>query len=168
MTWYTVQAAYASYYANTVTVEADTPEQALDRAIEQANDDPLWKSVDHCGDTFVDAFCVGRDADPFHRDAGLPVPPRFTENGEPPLVTLDPQCPHGTLEVTRGTVQFRFLDPTATVTAERSATPPPPQNKPLVTITRRPDGAPDVDVRGGNAIIRVEGWQPRPAPDDGA
>ena len=166
MTWYTVRAACAAYYANTVSVEADTPEQALEKAIEEANDNTMWKSIDHSGDTFVDAFCIGRDADPWDPETRLPVPARFTENGQPPLVTLDSQCPNDTLEVTEGTVRFRFLNPSAAVTSERSAIPHPPRNKPVVTITRRPDGTPDVDVRSGDAIVRVEGWQQQPAPHD--
>lgn len=165
MTWYTVQAAYASYYANTVSVEADTPEQAIEKAIEEANDDPNWKSLDHCGDTFVDAICIGRDADPWNDETGLPVPARFTEASSPPLVTIDPHAPRGTIEVTGGTVRVRFLDTPATVTAEMSDPPPPPHNKPVVTITRRADGPPDIDIRDGKAIVRVAGWQPRPAPD---
>ena len=88
MTWYTVQAANAGYFANTVTVEADTLEEALQRAIEKANDNPGWKSVDHCGATFVDACCIGRDEDPWDDDKSLPVPARFTEKGGPPVVTL--------------------------------------------------------------------------------
>ena len=48
MTHYTVCCGYASHYHNTVTVEADTLDEALEKAIEQAGDDPHWKSVDHC------------------------------------------------------------------------------------------------------------------------
>ena len=54
-----------------------------------ANQDPNWKSVDHCSSTFVDAFCMGRDEDPWDGDKSLPVPARFTERGEPPVVTLN-------------------------------------------------------------------------------
>ena len=65
--------------------------------------------------------------------------------------------------MTRGTVRFRFVDTAATVTTELSDPPPPPQNKPVVTVKRRPDGAPDIMVQGGKAIVRVEGWQQDPA-----
>ena len=40
MTHYTVCCGYASHYHNTVTVEADTLDAALEKAIEQAGDDP--------------------------------------------------------------------------------------------------------------------------------
>ena len=51
---WTVQAGHTARYANTVTVEADTLEEALDNAIEAANEDAAgWKLLDHCGDTFV-------------------------------------------------------------------------------------------------------------------
>ena len=159
MTWFTVQAAYAGYFANTVNIEADTLEEALEKAIEKANDDPGWKSVDHCGATFVDACCVGRDADPWDRDTSLPVPARFTEKGEPPVVTLTGPRPPGGVEVTGGTVRIRFVDRAATVTTEVSDPPPPPGSKPVVIVRRRPDGAPDIEVTGGSALVRAEGWE---------
>ncbi len=160
MTWYTVQAAYAGYFANTVSVEADTLEEALEKAIEVANQDPNWKSVDHCGATFVDTCCIGRDEDPWDDDKSLPVRARFTEKGEPPIVTLIDPRPPGGIEVTGGTVRIRFEDEVSagTVTTEVSDPPPPPANKPVVTIRRDANGAPAVDVRGGKAVVRLEGW----------
>ena len=159
MTWYTVQAAYAGYFANTVSVEANSLDEALENAIEAANQDPNWKSVDHCGATFVDTCCIGRDEDPWDDDKSLPVPARFTEKGEPPLVTLTgPRSPGG-VEVTGGTVRIRFVDDAATVTTEVSDPPPPPGNKPVVTVRRRPDGAPEIEVTRGKAIVRIEGWK---------
>ena len=62
MTHYTVCCAYASHYHNTVTVEADTLDAALEKAIEQAGDDPHWKSVDQASQTFVEALAEGMDA----------------------------------------------------------------------------------------------------------
>ena len=53
MTHYTVCCGYTSHYHNTVTVEADTLDKALEKAIEQASDDPHWKSVDQASQTFV-------------------------------------------------------------------------------------------------------------------
>ena len=159
MTWYTVQASYPTWYANTVSVEAGTPEEALEKAIEAANDDPNWKSLDHCGRTHVDACCMGRDEDPWDRDNSLPVPARFTEKGEPPVVTLTGSRPPGGVEVTGGTVRVRFADPAATVTTEVSDPPPPPGSKPVVVVRPRSDGAPRVEVTGGKAIVRIEGWE---------
>ena len=157
MTWYTAQAGYAGYYGNTVTVEADTLDEALEKAIELANEDPGWKSVDHCGPTYIEAVCEGGDADPWDRDATLPIPDRFSEHGEPPVVTLTGARPPGGVEVKGGTVRIRFEDDAGTVTTEVSD-PPPPADKPVVTVTRRADGAPAVDVRGGRAIVRIQGW----------
>ena len=159
MTAYTVQCGFASYHANTVTVEAETIEEALQKAIEKANDDPCWKSLDDCGPTHVHAFCEGVDADPWDREKSLPVPARFTERGEPPLVTLTGPRPPGGVEVSGGTVRIRLVDRAATVTTEVSDPPPPPGNKPVVIVRRRPDGAPDIEVRGGKALVRVEGWE---------
>lgn len=163
MSWYTLQLAFPVYQIATVSVDADTLEEACRSAIQQAHDDDAWKASDHIGDTHVYAICEGAGTAPYTAAAQhLPIPEDFREDGTPPLVTIDPRSPHGTLEVTRGTVRIRFLEQAATVTVERSDNPPPPRNKPTVTITRRPDGAPDVDVRGGNAIVRIEGWPPRP------
>ena len=110
MTWYTMQCSYPAYFANTVSVEAETLEEALEKAIEAANDDPNWKSLDHCGPTHVDACCMGRDEDPWDGDKSLPVPARFTEQGEPPVVTLTGPRPPGGIEVTGGAVRIRFVD----------------------------------------------------------
>ena len=87
MNRYTVCCGYASHYHNTVTVEADTLGEALEKAIEQAGDDPHWKSVDQASQTFVDAVAEGMDADPWG-DTAIPVPDLFSEKGEPPVVTL--------------------------------------------------------------------------------
>lgn len=64
MTSWTVQCGYAAYYANTVTVEAATLDEALEKAIVVANDDPSWKALDHCGPTFIDAVAEGAGTDP--------------------------------------------------------------------------------------------------------
>ena len=168
---FTVQCGFAAYHANTVSVEAETLEEALEKAIEVANQDPNWKSVDHCGPTHVHACCMGRDEDPWDRDKSLPVPARFTERGEPPVVTLTgPRSPGG-VEVTGGTVRIRFVDAEpanatgprerakATITTQVSDPPPPPGSKPLVTVRPRPDGAPEVEITRGKAIVRIEGWE---------
>ena len=84
MTHYTVCCGYASHYHNTVTVEAGTLGEALEKAIEQAGDDPHWKSVDQASQTFVEALAEGVDADPWG-DTAIPVPDRFT--GEPANAT---------------------------------------------------------------------------------
>ena len=59
MTHFTVCCGYASHYHNTVTVEADTLDEALEKAIEQAGDDHHWKSVDQASQTFVEALAEG-------------------------------------------------------------------------------------------------------------
>ena len=47
------------------TVEADTLDEALEKAIEAANEDSAgWKVLDHCGDTFVQAVGEGAGVDP--------------------------------------------------------------------------------------------------------
>ena len=154
MTHYTVCCGYASHYHNTVTVEADTLDAALEKAIEQAGDDPHWKSVDQASQTFVEALAEGMDADPWG-DTALPVPDRFTEKGEPPVVTLTGLRPPGGIEVSGGAVRIRIIEDAGTVTTEAADPPAPPGNKPLVTVARRADGAPDVAVSGGRARVLI-------------
>src|SRR3546814_8748775 len=84
MTTYTVQCSYAAYHANTVQVEAESLDAALERAIERANGDPHWKALDHCGPTFVDDVPEGRDAAPWSGFGSvLPIPDRLTHDGQP-------------------------------------------------------------------------------------
>ena len=124
MTHYTVCCGYASHYHNTVTVEADTLDKALEKAIEQAGDDLHWKSVDQASQTFVEALAEGMDADPWG-DTAIPIPDRFTEKGEPPVVTLTGLRPPGGIEVAGGTVRIRIIEHAGTVTngGRRSAGP---------------------------------------------
>ena len=140
----------------------DTLDAALEKAIEQAGDDPHWKSVDQASQTFVDqasqtfveALAEGMDAYPWG-DTAIPVPDRFTENGEPPVVTLTGLRPPGGIEVAGGTVRIRFVEHAGTVTTEVTDPPAPPDNKPLVTIGRRADRALDVAAGGGRARVLI-------------
>ena len=108
---YTVQTGYPAYYANIVAVEADSLEEALEKAIEAASEDSAgWRPLDHVGDTHVDAVCEGAAADPWGEGA-LPIPDRFTERGEPPLVTVwldDDGKPAA--RVDSGKARIRILD----------------------------------------------------------
>ena len=127
---FTVQAGYSTHYANTVTVEADTLEEALEKAIEAANDDPDgWRSTDHVTDTYVDAVCEGADGDPWDRGSAMPVPDRFTERGEAPLVTLTGPAPPGSVGISGGKVRLRIDNGIGTVVSELCDPPPPPGNK---------------------------------------
>ena len=158
MTRYTVQAGYAVYVYATVSVEADSIEDACRAAIQEADATERWKASDHVGDAFVAAIGEGADACPWSGPvSALPVPDRFSERGTPPLITVIGPGPSGGIDVAGGTVRVRFVEDAGTVTTEISD-PPPPGNKPLVTVRRRADGAPDTEVRGGKAIVRVEGW----------
>ena len=153
---FTVQCGYNAHFANTVTVDAATLEEALEKAIQAANNDDAWRSTDDCGPSYVDAVCEGADADPWAADTALTVPERFTEQGEPPVLTItDPAKPTGGIEVTRGKVLLRFVGDAGTVTTELCDPPHPPANKPLVTIRRGPDSRPEVTVTEGRARIRL-------------
>ena len=165
MTHYTVCCGYASHYHNTVTVEAGTLGEALEKAIEQAGEDPRWKSVDQASQTFVDALAEGMVTEPWGNTA-IPILDRFTEKGEPPVVTPAGLRPPGGIEVTGGTVRIRFVEHAGTVTTEAADPPAPPGNKPLVTVTRRADGAPDVTVSEGRArVLILDPGDTGPPPD---
>lgn len=89
MKTYTVQCGHAAYQANTVVVEAATLEEALDKAIAEANANDGWKAIDYRSPAFVDAVAEGSGIDPGDRNgSSLPIPRRFTEQGEPPTVTV--------------------------------------------------------------------------------
>ena len=154
---WTVKCGHTVHFANTVIVEAETLEEAIEKAIETANVDDAWRSTGRLSGIFVDAVCEGAGVDTRDPDAAWPVPDRFTDRGEPPVVTLtDPGRPGGgAIEVSRGRVLLRFETPEATLTSEVSDPPHPPGNKPLVTIRRRDDGAPDVTVTEGRARVRI-------------
>ena len=155
MTAWTVQCHYAAYHARTETIEAETLEDACTRAVARANAIDGWTALDHhCGPTFVAAVAEGEGADPWGPDA-LPVPGRFTERGEPPLLTLSGDVSPGTVSVERGTVRLRFERAAGTVEAGVSDGAPSP-SPPLVVVGRRPDGRPAVSVSGGRVRVRIE------------
>lgn len=87
-TW-TVHCSYRTYFDNSVVVEAQTLNEALEKAIEAANEDPDWRSSDYSGPTFIEAVAEGNNVDP-RKGYGsvIPVPQRFTEQAEPPAVTV--------------------------------------------------------------------------------
>ena len=152
---WTVQVGYNAHHCNTVTVEADTLEEALEKAIGTANEDPEgWKSTGHVTDSYVDACCEGSAGDPWGEGA-LPVPARFSEHGEPPVVTLAGPVPPGAVQVSGGRVTVRFETEAGTIAAEMRDPPLPPRNKPLVTVSVAPDGKPRVEVTGGSARVRI-------------
>ena len=152
---WTVQVGYNAHHCNTVTVEAGTPEEALEKAIAAANEDAAgWRSTDHCSDSHVDAFCVGAGADPWG-EGSLPVPDRFSEHGEPPVVTLAGPVPPGAVRVSGGRVTVRFETDAGTIAAEMRDPPHPPANKPLVTVSAGPDGKPRVEVEGSSGRVRI-------------
>ena len=134
---YTVQCGYAGYYAHTLIVVADTLEQALHKAIENANQSDDWRSLDHVSDTFVDAVREGAHDDAWNTDTPITVPERFTEAGEAPLVTITPH----NAEVTRGRAHLRFADNTASVTCEIAHPPPPAPNARSSRCDTPPTGA---------------------------
>ena len=153
---WTVQVGYNAHHCNTVTVEADALEEALEEAIETANEDAAgWRSTDHVSESFVDAVCEGVNADPWDPDATLPVPGRFSEHGEPPVVTLAGPIPPGAVRLSGGKVTVRFETEAGTIAAEMRDPPHPPANKPLVTVSVGDDGKPRVEVEGGSARVRI-------------
>ena len=154
--YWTVQCAYHAHWANTVSIEADTLEEALGKAIEAVNQDmDGWKSTDHVSDTYVDAAAEGADCDPWGQTS-VSIPGEYSEHGPLPVITIhDAGTPQESMEVTRGQVLFRFKTPHGDINAKRPGSLPPPDNRPTVIIRRRPDGAPDIEVVDGDARIRI-------------
>ena len=151
MPHFTVVCSYADYYAATVTVEAGTPEQAFEAAIARADECQAWDKSDHSGDPFIAAYAEGEDADPWG-DEALPVPGRFTEAGEPPLVAVIGPAPTGGIRVAEGQTRTRYVRDVGTFTAvlyDRSAH----LGQPLVSVVRRADGTPHVTVVGGKVRV---------------
>ena len=78
MSAYTVQAGFAVYCYATVTVEANSIEDACRAAIEEASADERWKASDHVGNAFIAAIGEGADACPWSGPvSALPVPDDF-------------------------------------------------------------------------------------------
>ena len=151
MPHFTVVCSYADYLTATVTVEAGTPEQAFEAAIAKADETEAWDKSDHSGDPFILAVAEGEDADPWG-DEALPVPGRFTEAGEPPLVAVIGPAPAGAIRVAEGQTRVRHVRDVGTFTAvlyDRSAH----LGQPLVSVVRRADGAPHVTVVGGKVRV---------------
>ena len=74
---FTVALCFPDYCANTVTVEGETLDDALQKALVKGNNDgDGWKRCDEAGETFVDAVCEG-EGDPWDKDAAIPVPPLY-------------------------------------------------------------------------------------------
>ena len=152
MTPFTVVCSYADYLTATVTIEAETPEQAFDAAIARADATEAWKKSDHSGDPFITAYAEGEDADPWGGEA-LPVPGRFTEAGEPPLVVVTAPARAERIHVAEGRARIRYVREAGTFTADLHDRLDPHHGQPLVSVIRRADGAPHVTVVGGNVRV---------------
>ena len=153
---WTIALAYARYWGATVTVEAESLEEAIPAAIREADESERWKDTDHASDPHCVAAREGAGADPWDGPASaLPIPDRFTERGAPPVVTLTGPNPPASIEVSGGAVRLRFVDATGTITAEVSDSPLPGANKPLVTASLDARGKPHVEVRNGRAHVRI-------------
>ena len=153
---WTLELGYVRYYGATVTVEAQTLEEAIPAAIRYADDHERWKDTDHASDAYCRAACHGADAHPWDGPiSARSIPDRFTERGAPPVVTLTSLGPPGSIEVSGGTVRLRFVDEAGTVTTEVTDPLPPPGNKPVVTVSLDARGKPHVQVQHGKARVRI-------------
>lgn len=86
MTRYTVQCCQAYHGVATLTVEADSLDLALARAVAQAARGGVWQMSRLRGPVFVDGVALGDDAD-LTTAPRLDIPRRFTE-GALPLVIV--------------------------------------------------------------------------------
>ena len=80
-----VQCCFATYMSNTVQIEVPDGEDidtALNNAIETANFDDGWKSLDYAGPIFIVAACSGRSTDPGASPHRIEVPHILTERSQ--------------------------------------------------------------------------------------
>lgn len=152
---YTAQCGQYAHSHITVPVDAGDLESACAAAIAEANQREGWRSSNHFTETYVDAIAEGDDVCPWGPGA-LPVPLRFTHEGEPPHISVTAGHGDGAIEVVRGRLLVTFVSEAGTVTAERPPRALPAQPKPLVTVRlRSEDGRPHVTVTGGDARVRI-------------
>ncbi len=122
-TW-TVRCAAHLPTVNTVEVDAQTLEEACEKAIAVANDSPHWQTADQSGQTFVDAYCEGacdNDAEILTRmKSGVPY--AFSEDGLRQRPTIK-------IYLSDGVIQDLTCDGAAIVIvhdADNEAVSPPP------------------------------------------
>lgn len=80
-----IQCCFATYTSNIVQVEvrdAEDLDDALNRAIEEANFDNGWKKLDYEGPIFIAAACNGASSDPCQSADRIEVPYLLTERGQ--------------------------------------------------------------------------------------
>jgi hypothetical protein len=132
MKTFTVQLSYAAYYFREEVVEAETLEDALDKAVAQGNDSPNWSSTDTTGNTFVDAVAEGDHFDLWADNVQqLPVPSRFAEDrGGPGIVITVEGGLIQHVDIHNGTARVEVHDYDTEGTSE-------PEN-----LERDPDGTP--------------------------
>ena len=159
MTRYTVCVAYDLSYAATVTVEADTPEDACRRAIDRADELEAWKSTDHSSDAYVveiaGTFDPGTDAE---ETVPLPVPRRLHPRGTASDGHLPRRAAAGLVRSHRrhGEVPFR---PPRLRRHDRGQRPAAPSRQQAPGHRfQAPGRHPRVSVTGGKAHVRVTGW----------
>jgi hypothetical protein len=104
-------------YANTVMVRGETLDQALEKAVAQAGNEPEWQVLAY-GPIFIDAIAeAGRDPGQGSEPL-IPVPPRFTGHGLPPVVLI--VVSHGSIDriwTKRGPVRVLVRDYDAAIHA---------------------------------------------------
>ena len=63
---WTIELGYTRHYGATVTVEAESLEEAIPAAIRYADHNERWKDTGHASDAYAVAACEGADADPWN------------------------------------------------------------------------------------------------------
>ena len=80
-----IQCCFATYMSNIVQVEVldgENLDDALNRAIQEANFDNGWKKLDYEGPIFIAAACNGASPDPCQSADRIEVPHLLTERGQ--------------------------------------------------------------------------------------
>jgi hypothetical protein len=115
MPYWSVQCVYPAYHDCEITVEADTLEDALEKAIEAADAQRDWRDTLDCGATYVGAVAEGAGVRPWGDDfrSLIAVPPTFSEHGLRPHVTITidgSSGPNVTIENGPCTIELRDYD----------------------------------------------------------
>ena len=127
MSWYSLDLLYDITVAATISIEAESVEEACRLAIEQADAIDAWKTTDHASDPYVFAILRTDRPDPSAgRCTPVPVPDTYARDAPPPTVTFIGNQPPDAIVIEDGTARIRVLHPSFALASELSDPRPLP------------------------------------------
>lgn len=157
----TVQCSYATYWDQSVEVEAETIDGLIERAYEKVGANPdNWQSSSHSTDTAIDAIAIGDDIGhrPMIAPSQRPVPYADSDRNGAQMteIALGPGVTHTDVTVKQGLALITEEHEGARITRCANA-----QGYDATCVTVRPHGAarPDISVnKDAGALIEMTGW----------